>query len=137
MARRLLVIDDEEWITVAIKRVAESLQFETRLVTDSRRAVDAFIEFEPDVVLLDLHMPDRDGLYVLNDLLTASNTTNVIIISGGGEDALKLGDTVAKLHDAKRVTFLPKPFKRAELVRRLSEVSVADRPGSEAPSSTE
>jgi DNA-binding response OmpR family regulator len=137
MARRLLIIDDEEWITEAIKRVAESLQFETRSITDSRRAADAFFEFEPDVVLLDLHMPDRDGLYVLNDLLTASNTINVIIISGGGEDALKLGDAVVKLHDAKRVTFLPKPFKRAELVRRLTEVRVADRPESEAPSATE
>ena len=137
MARRLLVIDDEEWITEAIKRVAESLHFETRLVTDSRRAADAFFEFEPDVVLLDLHMPDRDGLYVLNDLLTASNTTNVIIISGGGEDALKLGDAVVKLHDAKRVTFLPKPFKRAELVKRLTEVGVAERPEPKAPSATE
>jgi two-component system response regulator ResD len=128
MARRLLVIDDEEWITEAIKRVADSLQFETRTITDPRRAADAFFEFEPDVVLLDLHMPERDGLYVLNDLLTASNTTNVIIISGGGEDALKLGDAVVKLHDAKRVTFLPKPFKRAELIKRLTEVCVVDRP---------
>jgi CheY-like chemotaxis protein len=128
MTSKLLVIDDEEWIAKVIKRVADSLGLETMLVTDSRKANDTFFEFQPDLVILDLHMPGVDGVDVLNDLIAASKTTRIILTSGGGgEDSREVADAVAKLHGAEQVTCLQKPFRRDQLVALLTEAMADHR----------
>ena len=127
MTIKLLVIDDEEWIAEVIKRVADNLGLETMLVTDSRKANDTFFEFQPDLVILDLHMPGVDGVDVLNDLLAASKTTRIILTSGGGEDAREVADAAAKLHGTEQVTCLQKPFRRDQLVALLTEAMAGHR----------
>jgi CheY-like chemotaxis protein len=127
MTSKLLVIDDEEWIAQVIKRVADSLGLETMLVTDSRKANDTFLEFRPDLVILDLHMPGVDGADVLNDLLAASKTTKIILTSGGGEDALEVAGAAAKRHGSEQVICLRKPFRRDQLVTLLTEAMADHR----------
>jgi CheY-like chemotaxis protein len=127
MTSKLLVIDDEEWIAKVIKRVADSLGFETMLVTNSREANDTFLKFQPDLVILDLHMPGVDGVDVLNDLLAARKTIRIIVTSGGGEDSLEAAGAVAKRHGAEQVTCLRKPFRRDQLVALLTEATADHR----------
>ena len=63
---RVLVIDDHEANLQLLERALRPLGVETLLLADSRLTVDRLIEFDPDIVLVDLHMPDIDGYQVLS-----------------------------------------------------------------------
>lgn len=66
LARRILVIDDEEANVLLLRNLLEREGYtEVRGLTDSSAALDAYIEFEPDLVLLDLMMPEVDGFQLL------------------------------------------------------------------------
>ena len=68
MNARILIIDDDPDNAEQLVRFVASDASETRLVTESAQAERVFREFEPDLVLLDLHMPDPDGFEVLRRL---------------------------------------------------------------------
>jgi CheY-like chemotaxis protein len=60
--KRLLLIDDEEPFTRLLKlNLEETGRFTVRVETDGRKALEAAHEFEPDLILLDVIMPDADG----------------------------------------------------------------------------
>jgi two-component system sensor histidine kinase/response regulator len=63
---RVLVVDDEEANLRLLEQILRPLRLEVALVADARRAVDRFVEFAPDIVLVDLHMPHLDGFEVLS-----------------------------------------------------------------------
>jgi two-component system sensor histidine kinase/response regulator len=63
---RVLVVDDEEANLRLLEQALRPLSLEVALVADARRVVDRFVEFAPDMVLVDLHMPHLDGFEVLS-----------------------------------------------------------------------
>src|SRR5260370_32939111 len=65
MRSRVLVVDDSEADVEMIRRCLADDAIEIRGVTDSAQAERVFTEFEPDCVLLDLHMPEPDVLEIL------------------------------------------------------------------------
>lgn len=115
---RILVIDDDP---IKVKLVTELLriggfsQFHTE--TESTRAIDAFIRFEPDLVILDLHMAPRSGYQLLCDLrslLSASVYLPVLVLTGDATRESKESVLSAGADD-----FLAKPFNGAEIVLRV------------------
>ena len=92
MDRKLLVIDNHRDVADAISSVAGSLDFEVLVVDDSRRAVGIFVDFAPDLVILDVVMRGVDGVDVLNGLI-ASGLRALIVLSaspGIGEAYLRI-----------------------------------------------
>ena len=65
---RVLVVDDDEAQVELLKAYLEDVVDEVSCVTDSRRVESAFASFEPDVVVLDIHMPPPDGFEILRRL---------------------------------------------------------------------
>jgi signal transduction histidine kinase len=63
---RVLVLDDEEANLQLLEQILRPLRVEVALLADARRAADRFVEFAPDIVLVDLHMPHLDGFEVLS-----------------------------------------------------------------------
>lgn len=63
---RVLVLDDKEANLQLLAQILRPLRVEVALLGDSRRAADRFVEFAPDIVLVDLHMPHMDGFEVLS-----------------------------------------------------------------------
>lgn len=61
MTARILIVDDDPDTAEQLVRFVASDASETRVVTESSKAERAFEEFEPDLALLDLHMPDPEG----------------------------------------------------------------------------
>jgi CheY-like chemotaxis protein len=60
--KKLLLVDDEETLLITLKDALEfSDKYEVRTVQDSTKALDAVREFRPDLVVLDVMMPDMDG----------------------------------------------------------------------------
>lgn len=90
---------------------------EIRGLDDSRQVEQVFAEFEPDIVLLDLHMPDPDGLEVLRRLRSARQSLGflpVIMLTG---DTGKVARNSALILGAD--DFLTKPLDREEVVLRV------------------
>jgi CheY-like chemotaxis protein len=79
--------------------------------------------YKPDVVTIDMVMPDKDGIDVLQEIMLTGIPTQVVLTSGYSEAYLRLAEGVAKLHGHERFHFLKKPFRRAELVQLLTKIT--------------
>jgi CheY-like chemotaxis protein len=120
MAGKILVVDDETSITKIVDKIASGLGFTVRTLNDAAGAYDAFDEFKPDILILDLMMPDIDGIDVLNQVLAAGTGAKIVVMSGYGKSYLQLGRAVAEFHDHPDITTLAKPFRRADLIELLT-----------------
>jgi DNA-binding NtrC family response regulator len=86
--RRVLVVDDEpavtDWLKMVIEQAANGSGYEVRAAAVGSRAVDIFRSWKPDVVLLDLVLPDIDGIALLRQLKVIDPSPEMIVISGVG-----------------------------------------------------
>lgn len=85
MAHRILVIDDEQAALNYLSRFFRAKGYETAQATDGQSGLAKSREFSPDVVLLDLRLPDADGMAVLAQLKQELPNTGVIMITGHGD----------------------------------------------------
>ena len=81
-ASRLLMIDDEPDIGALVQRVAEGLNFEMNFVTRGDAFKAKYRSFHPDIVILDLSMPETDGIELLAFLAEEKSRARVVILSG-------------------------------------------------------
>ena len=114
---RILIVDDEPSIVSGLSALLET-KFEVRTASTAREAIVAFGEFSPDVVLLDVQLPDMSGLDLLQQFKMYSEASAVIMMSGVGSlesivEAMKRGAE----------TFLQKPFDYDSLSLTLENVS--------------
>lgn len=123
MAKKLLVIDDQTGITKVVEMIGKQLGLNAKSLNSSARATETFIAFKPDVLMLDMIMPEKDGIDVLNEILLTGIPVKVVLTSGFSESYLRLAEGVAKFHENPNVTVLRKPFRREELVRLLTELT--------------
>ena len=122
---KLLVIDDQASITKVVGLVASRMGLEVKSVNDPLQALDAFVEFQPDILILDMIMPEKDGVDVLNEILLTGVKTQVVLTSGFSEAYLRLAEGVARFHDNNAIHVLKKPFRRNDLINKLEEILVA------------
>lgn len=122
MPQKLLVVDDQPGINAVVARVATAMGLETMAVREPSKATEAFLDFAPDVVLLDMIMPEKDGIDLLNEMLVAGLPTKFIVMSGYGDAYLRLAQGVASFHGSEQLSVLRKPFRREELEALLRSV---------------
>lgn len=121
--KKLLIVDDDVGLTKVYERIAIELGFEVRVVNDSHQATEAFLAFRPDLAVLDLMMPEKDGIDVLNEILLADTSARIIVTSGFGDAMLRLAKSVATFHTSDRVSVLKKPLRRAAFAQALTEAA--------------
>ncbi len=110
MTRRVLVVDDEKGVREALKQVLEFEEIEVQTCASGLDAIQAYIEFRPHLVFLDVKMQGMDGLEVLKRLREHDAHVPVVMISGHGTiqtavEATQLGayDFLEKPLDTDRV----------------------------------
>jgi two-component system KDP operon response regulator KdpE len=118
---RILVVDDEPQLRHAVKISLEGHDYDVREAGDGRSGLKSFEAFRPDVVLLDLMLPDISGADVCRELRKTYDTP-IIVLSVVGDEQSK----VAAL-DSGADDYLTKPFGIDEL---LARIRVALRRGS-------
>jgi len=114
---RVLIVDDEPANLALFEAILQGTAAEIRTLDDSRQVEQVFAEFEPDIVLLDLHMPDPDGLEVLRRLRSARNALGylpVIMLTGDTRNVARNSALILGADD-----FLTKPVDREEVVLRV------------------
>ena len=114
--RRVLIVDDEASITDAVATALRYEGFDTCEIDSGRAAVSAIDEFRPDLIILDVMLPDLDGLAVARRLRDRRMPVPVIFLSA--KDATE--DKIAGL--ALGDDYVTKPFSLAELVARVQTV---------------
>ncbi|TML97931.1 MAG: response regulator transcription factor [Actinobacteria bacterium] len=122
----VLVVDDEATIRQALERALRLEGFAVETAAGGYEALDAVARRPPSVVVLDVTMPDLDGVKVVRRLRDEGNDVPVCILSA--RDDVK--DRVAGLQ-AGADDYLVKPFALAELTARLQ--ALLRRRGSDAP----
>jgi CheY-like chemotaxis protein len=123
MTKKLLVIDDQSGITKVIELIAKQLGLQAKTLNSSLQATEVFIAYKPDVLMLDMIMPEKDGIEVLNEVLLTGIPVKIVLTSGFSDSYLRLAAGVAKFHDNENVSILRKPFRREELIRLLNELT--------------
>ncbi|MBS0639027.1 MAG: response regulator [Acetobacteraceae bacterium] len=120
MPQKVMMIDDEAGIAKVVGLTAERLGLDFRSVTTPEHAVDQFLEYNPDIVFLDMIMPGKDGIDVLNEILATGVPTKIVLVSGYGDGYLNLAEGLGAFHGSDRFPILKKPFRNAQLVELLT-----------------
>ena len=110
---RVLVVDDDAALAEMLGIVLRGEGFETVFCADGAEAVNAFRETKPDLVLLDLMLPGRDGIDVCRSIRAESGTPIVMLTAKS--DTI---DVVVGLESGAD-DYIVKPFKPKELVARI------------------
>ncbi len=111
---RVLVVDDEPAVRTALERALRLEGYDVELAADGLEALQHLAAHSPDAVVLDVLMPNVDGLEVCRRIRAADDQTPVLMLTA--RDAV--GDRVAGL-DAGADDYLVKPFALEELHARL------------------
>ena len=110
----ILVVDDEEAVRESLRRALTLEGYEVSLASDGSEALRSLSTRAPDAVVLDVLMPELDGLDVCRQLRSAGDATPVLMLTARDT----VGDRVAGL-DAGADDYLVKPFALEELLARL------------------
>lgn len=117
MARRVLVVDDEADVRRSIERVLEVSGYSVTAVSDGARALRALEGDTFDLLILDVYMPDMDGLGLMRELRHRGDQTPILAVSGGGDSPHSLDPSGAlSVARAFGAGVLPKPFTVDELL---------------------
>ena len=111
---RVLVVDDDRAVRDALRRALALAGYEVRAAEGGAEAIEAVVQEVPDAVVLDIGMPDIDGLEVCRRLRLLGNRVPILMLTA--RDAVS--DRVAGL-DAGADDYLVKPFDVNELKARL------------------
>jgi two-component system response regulator MprA len=111
---RLLVVDDDRAVRDALRRVLTLAGYDVQTADDGGEAIEYVVRSLPDAVVLDVGMPDIDGLEVCRRLRLLGNRVPILMLTA----RVEIEDRVAGL-DAGADDYLAKPFDNAELKARL------------------
>ncbi|QPK79795.1 response regulator transcription factor [Corynebacterium lizhenjunii] len=111
---RILVVDDEQAVRESLRRSLSFNGYDVDLASDGQEAIDAVQRDNPDLVILDVNMPNVDGLEVCRKLRSEGWGRPILMLTA--RDGVS--DRVAGL-DAGADDYLPKPFALEELLARV------------------
>jgi two-component system, OmpR family, response regulator MprA len=110
---RVLVVEDDDEIADVLRRSLRQEGHEVRTAADGVEALDAAVEFVPDLVILDLGLPRLDGVEVLRRL-RAEGDVPILILTARSETEDRVGGLDSGADD-----YIVKPFERQELLARI------------------
>ncbi|XVU30540.1 response regulator transcription factor [Actinoplanes sp. CA-054009] len=128
---RVLVVDDEPNISALLSATLRLVEFEVRVADSGHKALVAMEEFEPDLVVLDVMLPDLDGFDVARRLRSTGSRVPVLFLTA--RDAVE--DRISGL-SAGADDYVTKPFSLEEVVLRIRAILRRSQPDLEAPGET-
>lgn len=120
MALKCLIVEDSSFMREIYRYSLCDLQ-NIEIVAeaqDGEEALRLILEIQPDILLLDLILPLKNGLDILKEMASISPQTKTIVISSLEDEA-----TVLKAKALGAITYLKKPFTKLQLLNAIDEVS--------------
>ncbi len=116
MTRKILIIDDDIKLINLLSEYLEESNFKVSYALEGNHAVDEIKAKTPDLIILDIMLPGKDGLEVLKDIRRVY-TLPVIMLTAKGDDTDRIIGLELGADD-----YLPKPFNPRELLARIKAV---------------
>lgn len=123
MGKRVLLVDDDDKLRKLLKEYLEGYEFHVFTLADGEAVLNSIRKESPEIVILDIMLPKKDGLEVLKEIRAVSRVP-VIMLTAKGEEA----DRVIGL-ELGADDYLPKPFSPRELLARMKAVLRRLEPG--------
>ena len=132
--KRILVAEDDANIRNIVQFMLEGKGYEVKAVPDGKAAVDALPDFKPDLVMLDVMMPGKNGLEVCYEIKNDPKHLHlpIIIVTATTQTSTKTDD-YWRVH-SRADDFITKPFKSADLLARIEKLlsQQPDKPDEDA-----
>ena len=116
MGNRVLIIDDDEKLQRLLREYLGGNGFPVRTLSDGSEVLQTIRSESPDIIILDIMLPGKDGLEVLKDI-RRDHTIPVIMLTAKGEDTDRIVGLELGADD-----YLPKPFNPRELLARMKAI---------------
>ncbi len=116
MTKKVLLVDDDEKLRKLLREYLEGYGFNVLTLADGSAVPETIRTKSPDMVILDIMLPKRNGLDVLNDI-RMEFTVPVIMLTAKGDDADRIVGLELGADD-----YIPKPFNPRELLARINAV---------------
>ncbi|MEK7396768.1 MAG: response regulator [Candidatus Poribacteria bacterium] len=115
---KILIIDDESDITETLSYMLQARNFDVVTANSGQEGLDKVKRDRPDLILLDIMMPEMDGYKVCNKLKQDKDTKNlpVIMLTAKGE-----ADSVIKYYNSGANDYILKPFSLSTLISRIND----------------
>lgn len=124
---RILLIEDNYDLAFGLRNNLEIEGYEVETAEDGRAGLEAFARLNPDLLILDLMLPELDGFRVLRSLRQQGHSTPVLLLTAKGEEADKVRGLRMGADD-----YVTKPFGLLELLARVEALLRRTRAGSVA-----
>ncbi len=116
--KRVLIVDDAAFMRMAIKKILEKNGYDVAgEAVNGEDAVRKYNELRPDIVTMDITMPEMDGLTALQAIKTIDANAKVVMVSAMGQEVY-VKDAI--MQGAKN--FIVKPFKEEHVLKILSSL---------------
>jgi len=116
---KILIVDDAEFLRVRISRLLSTNGYEILEAQNGLQAVEIYKWSQPDVVLMDVTMPEMDGLTALKEIRRFDPQARVIMVTALGQESVVLDAIRSGARD-----FVVKPFDFDRVIAALNKVLV-------------
>ena len=122
---RILLVDDDDPLRSVLAQALKQQGYAVQEAANGKEALDLYDRQGADIVILDVVMPEKEGLETIVELKRQPRIPGIIVMSGGGQISPKVYLRIAKAHRADRV--LEKPFSCEDLLNTVGEVEKSNR----------
>lgn len=117
--KKILIIEDEETLQRALTQYLEEENFEVFSAMDGEKGIEMVKKEKPDLVLLDIILPKKDGFQVLEEIKQEETTKNIPVILLTNLESI---DDIQKAFDKGATTYLVKSeYKLEDVVKKINE----------------
>ncbi|GAP07893.1 MAG TPA: response regulator [Anaerolinea thermolimosa] len=114
---KILIVDDAEFLRVRITKMLSGDGFEVFEAENGLKALNTYKEVKPDVVLMDVTMPEMDGLTALKEIRKFDPQARVVMLTALGQESVVLEAVKSGARD-----FIVKPFERERVMSAIQKL---------------
>lgn len=114
---KILIVDDAEFLRVRISKMLNGEGFEVQEAENGARALEKYKEIHPDLVLMDVTMPEMDGLTALKAIRQIDAQARVIMLTALGQESVVLDAIKSGAKD-----FIVKPFEQERVMGAIKKI---------------
>ncbi|MEN4010533.1 MAG: response regulator [Chloroflexota bacterium] len=115
---KILIVDDAEFLRVRIIKMLTGQGFEVFEAENGAKAVQKYKEVRPDVVLMDITMPEMDGLAALKEIRQIDGQAKVVMLTALGQESVVLEAVKSGARD-----FIVKPFEHDRVMNAIHKLA--------------
>lgn len=118
MEKKILIVDDSSFMRMTLKDILQKAGYEVVAeVGDAKSSLEKYKELRPDLVTMDIIMPEENGIYALKQIKEIDKTAKVVMVTAAGQEAL-----VVDAMSSGAKGYITKPFKPEDVINAVKKV---------------